>query len=320
TEPEAKSSEADPLNEDRNIHHTPTPEMTTPGTSNAQDDVPDIVPKIEPETTETTDGADAQWARTISTAVIETINDKKDESSKGPVPESYKGEHSDTRHFLLDLELYFRMNLSRADMDEKKKMLLLSLVKGKRTVEWKMREQMRLFPENDPKEKRKQPIDLKGQAQMKIEEIRMMDRADDYVNKFHLIVMETKYDEQVLMKFFREGLPVSLQDRIMLQTDGAPETLDEWYQTAIKYNNQYKLVIANKKRRSAKEPVKLKVLRKEKEVVIGGILSESDRKDYMAQGKCFCCAKTSHLSQDFPIKGQTPQPVLAQTEPRKLSL
>uniref|UniRef100_A0A0W0G904 Reverse transcriptase-rnase h-integrase n=1 Tax=Moniliophthora roreri TaxID=221103 RepID=A0A0W0G904_MONRR len=155
TEPEAKSSKADPLNEDRNIHHTPTPEMTTPGTSNAQDDVPDIVPKIEPETTETTDNANAQWARTISTAVIETINDKKDESSKGTVPESYKGEHSDTRHFLLDLELYFRMNLSRADMDEKKKMLLLSLVKGKRTAEWKMREQMRLFPENNPKEKRK---------------------------------------------------------------------------------------------------------------------------------------------------------------------
>uniref|UniRef100_A0A0W0G241 Retrotransposon gag domain-containing protein n=1 Tax=Moniliophthora roreri TaxID=221103 RepID=A0A0W0G241_MONRR len=97
-------------------------------------------------------------------------------------------------------------------MDEKKKMPLLSFVKGKKTAEWKMREQMRLFPENDdPKEKKKaaeetwssfkqrfwaewQPIDFKGQAQMKIEEIKMMDRVDDYVNKFHLIAMETKQD------------------------------------------------------------------------------------------------------------------------------
>ncbi|KAI3615385.1 hypothetical protein WG66_003535 [Moniliophthora roreri] len=266
--------------------------MTTPSASNAQDDVPDVVPKVEPETTS---DFDAQWARTISTAVIETINDKKDESSKGPVLDSYEEEHSDTRHFLLDIKLYFRMNLLRANTDEKKKMILLSLLKGKKTAEWKMMEQMRLFPEDDnPKEKRKaaketwssfkqrfwtewQPVDLKGQVQMKIKEIRMTDRADDYINKFHLIAMETKYDKQALMKFFREGLPISLQDKIMLQTDGAPETLDKWYQTAIRYDNQYKLVMANKKRRSPKEPVKPKVLWKEKEVVISGILSESEQ-------------------------------------------
>ncbi|ESK90290.1 hypothetical protein Moror_7647 [Moniliophthora roreri MCA 2997] len=187
------------------------------------------------------------------------------------------------------------MNPLRANTDEKKKMILLSLLKGKKTAEWKMMEQMRLFPEDDnPKEKRKaaketwssfkqrfwtewQPVDLKGQVQMKIKEIRMTDRADDYINKFHLIAMETKYDKQALMKFFREGLPISLQDKIMLRTDGAPETLDKWYQTAIRYDNQYKLVMANKKRRRPKEPVKPKVLWKEKEVVISGILSESEQ-------------------------------------------
>ncbi|ESK84931.1 hypothetical protein Moror_9242 [Moniliophthora roreri MCA 2997] len=194
TESEAKSFETDPFDEYQTLYYTPTPEMTTPSASTVPEELA---------------------ARTISMAMIETINDKKDESSKGPVPDPYEGEHSDTRHFLLDLELYFRMNPLRADTDEKKKM-------------------MRLFLEDDdPKEKRKvaketwssfkqrfwaewQPINLKGQAQMKIEEIRMTDRADDYISKFRLIAMETKYDEQALMKFFREGLPISLQDKIIL--------------------------------------------------------------------------------------------------------
>uniref|UniRef100_A0A0W0FZJ7 Uncharacterized protein n=1 Tax=Moniliophthora roreri TaxID=221103 RepID=A0A0W0FZJ7_MONRR len=47
------------------------------------------------------------------------------------------------------------MNPVKANTDEKKKMLLLSLVKGN-TSEWKQRETMKLFPEDDdPEEKKK---------------------------------------------------------------------------------------------------------------------------------------------------------------------
>uniref|UniRef100_A0A0W0FBX9 CCHC-type domain-containing protein n=1 Tax=Moniliophthora roreri TaxID=221103 RepID=A0A0W0FBX9_MONRR len=77
--------------------------------------------------------------------------------------------------------------------------------------------------------------------------------------------------------------------------------------------------MANRKK---KEPIKPKIARKEKEVVIGQMLSESDRKDYMAAGKCFHCAKISHLSRDCPTKGQTQQtpPLPPKYEPKKLSL
>uniref|UniRef100_A0A0W0EVR8 Uncharacterized protein n=1 Tax=Moniliophthora roreri TaxID=221103 RepID=A0A0W0EVR8_MONRR len=104
-ESEAKSFETDPFDEYQTLYYTPTPEMTTPSASTVPEELA---------------------ARTISMAMIETINDKKDESSKGPVPDPYEGEHSDTRRFLLNLELYFRMNPLRADTDEKKKMVLLS--------------------------------------------------------------------------------------------------------------------------------------------------------------------------------------------------
>ncbi|ESK81246.1 hypothetical protein Moror_14414 [Moniliophthora roreri MCA 2997] len=226
------------------------------------------------------------------------------------------------------------MNPVKANTDEKKKMLLLSLVKGN-TTEWKQRETMKLFSEDDdPEEKKKaaeetwssfkqrfwnewQPVNVVREAQTKIEQIKMIDRADEYVNRFCLIAMDTKYNNEALMKFFREELPESLQNKIMLQMDGEPETLDEWYKLAIKYDNQYKLVMANRKKR---EPIKLKITWKEKEVTVRRLLSESDRKDYMVTGKCFCCAKTSHISRDCPTKGQAQQTLLPKYEPKKLLL
>ncbi|ESK81096.1 zinc finger cchc domain-containing protein 16-like [Moniliophthora roreri MCA 2997] len=128
--------------------------------------------------------------------------------------------------------------------------------------------------------------------------------------------MDTKYDDEALMKFFRKGLPESLQNKIMLRTDREPEMLDEWYKLVIRYNNQYKLVMANRKKR---EPIKPKIARKEKEVTVGRLLSKSDRKDYMVAGKCFCCAKTGHVSRDCPTKGQAQQTPPPKYEPKKLS-
>ncbi|ESK81409.1 hypothetical protein Moror_16555 [Moniliophthora roreri MCA 2997] len=191
TEPEAKSSEPDPFDEYRTLFHTPTPEMTTPSGSAAA--ASDVKPKVEHDDT------NKQWAWTISTAVLQMIDDKKDEASKGPTPDPFLGKQSDTHCFLLDLELYFAMNPVKANTDKKKKMLLLSLVKGN-TTEWKQRETMKLFPEDDdPKEKKKaaketwssfkqrfrnewQPINIVREAQTKIKQIKMTDRADEYIN------------------------------------------------------------------------------------------------------------------------------------------
>ncbi|ESK81928.1 hypothetical protein Moror_667 [Moniliophthora roreri MCA 2997] len=118
--------------------------------------------------------------------------------------------------------------------------------------------------------------------------------------------MEMGYDNEALIKFFKEGLPESLVNKIMLQTDGVPETLHKWFELAIR-----------------REPVKPKITRKVEETMIGkiGLLSESERQDYLAQGKCFRCAKTGHISKDCPSKGQTSILAKLQTEPpKKLSV
>uniref|UniRef100_A0A0W0EU17 Retrotransposon gag domain-containing protein n=1 Tax=Moniliophthora roreri TaxID=221103 RepID=A0A0W0EU17_MONRR len=248
--------------------------MTTPSGST------NVKPDVKKE-----ESSSQQWAVQIATSVVEAIDKKKEDSSKGPAPELYEGDHKDTRRFLFDLELYFKMNSSKCNTDEKKKMILLSLLKGK-TTEWKITEQERLFPEDDdPEEKKKaaketwsvfknrfrkhwQPVDVAGDAQMRIHDLQMKEHADDYINQFRLLASQTGYDDIALMTFFKEGLVPSLQDKIMLRSEGPPETLDKWYEIAIRYDNQYKFTMANKKRRQPKETIKLKINRKENEVVI----------------------------------------------------
>ncbi|KAI3610162.1 hypothetical protein WG66_007432 [Moniliophthora roreri] len=229
-EPEAKSSsESETYEGLRNLFLTlPEPE---PEMSTSGAAAPDVKPKEET--------TDEDWATMIATSVIDAMTNKKNETDKTLLPDK-----------------------------------------------WKIMEQLKMFPEDDDNvEKRKiaeetwssfksrfqatwQPINVAREAQMKIKDLRMKNRVDNYVHDFQLLALETGYYDKVLIKIFREGLPTSLQDKLMLRLEGAPTTIDEWYQLAIQYDNQYKFVMATKKRRVPKEPIKLKIVQKEKEVVI----------------------------------------------------
>ncbi|ESK83581.1 hypothetical protein Moror_12071 [Moniliophthora roreri MCA 2997] len=112
-EPEAKSS-SEPESGS---------EMTTSGSPSDQP-APKVEPKVEQK------DKDAQWVATIATSIIETINDKKEDNGKPLLPELYEGDQKDTRRFLLDLKVLFRMNPTRYNTDKKKKLTLLLLLKG----------------------------------------------------------------------------------------------------------------------------------------------------------------------------------------------
>uniref|UniRef100_A0A0W0FK45 Uncharacterized protein n=1 Tax=Moniliophthora roreri TaxID=221103 RepID=A0A0W0FK45_MONRR len=99
--------------------------MTNPNEpgSSTDEPAPNVQPKVEQ------DNSDAQWAATIATFVVETI-DKQNNDTKMFKPNPYEGDHKDTQQFLLNLEVFFRMNTSKYNTDKKKKLLLLSLLKG----------------------------------------------------------------------------------------------------------------------------------------------------------------------------------------------
>ncbi|ESK84913.1 hypothetical protein Moror_9271 [Moniliophthora roreri MCA 2997] len=104
-EPEAKSlSESETYEGLRNLFLTlpePEPEMSTSGAA-----APDVKPKEET--------TDEDWATMIATSVIDAMTNKKDETDKTLLPDVYEGNHKDTRGFLLDLKLYFKMNPAKS--------------------------------------------------------------------------------------------------------------------------------------------------------------------------------------------------------------
>ncbi|ESK82289.1 hypothetical protein Moror_15470 [Moniliophthora roreri MCA 2997] len=87
-------------------------------------------------------------------------------------------------------------------------------------------------------------VDTIGDAQLKIKDLQMKDRADEFVHEFRLLAIETGYGDQVLIKIFREGLLLSLAKKIMDRLEEKPETLKRWYKAAIRYDNQWKMTEA----------------------------------------------------------------------------
>ncbi|ESK82722.1 hypothetical protein Moror_5689 [Moniliophthora roreri MCA 2997] len=141
---------------------------------------------------------------------------------------------------------------------------------------------------------------IDAEAQIKIEEAKMTDRADNYINDFRVMADESGYDDQALIHIFCKGLPNSLSAKILNQPQGRPADLEGWYKAAIRYDEQYKYYEAVQK------PKRFRITDdKKKKVSINHMtnqLSEEERKKYMANGRCFRCAKQGHMSRDCPTK------------------
>uniref|UniRef100_A0A0W0GCM0 Uncharacterized protein n=1 Tax=Moniliophthora roreri TaxID=221103 RepID=A0A0W0GCM0_MONRR len=77
-----------------------------------------------------------EWVAVIAIIVVETLEEKKNKGAKVAVSEFFKGDHKDTQGFMLDVELYMQMNPKDYNMNEKKKLFLLSYMRGKSRA-WK---------------------------------------------------------------------------------------------------------------------------------------------------------------------------------------
>ncbi|ESK89215.1 pro-pol protein [Moniliophthora roreri MCA 2997] len=191
------------------------------------------------------------------------------------------------------------MHPSEYDTDEKKCLFLLSYLQGKDTQSWKQRNTDLIFNWKSGDDELKWedlknafkkhylPADIKADVQLRIEDMKMGERADNYVNKFR-------------------GLPFILADKILNQPQGRPKDLNGWYEAAIRFDEQYKYAKAVQKPRRFQMAVDKKKKFEKKETAVNwldtGWLSEEDRWEYMKDGRCFRCAKQGHLSRDCPMK------------------
>uniref|UniRef100_A0A0W0FLD0 Retrotransposon gag domain-containing protein n=1 Tax=Moniliophthora roreri TaxID=221103 RepID=A0A0W0FLD0_MONRR len=159
---------------------------------------------------------------------------------------------ADTKRFLMEVEIYLRMHPTEYDNDEKKCLFMLSYMRGKNTESWKKTQSRKIFDHKsgqdeltfsklkDEFKKHYLPADIQAEAQIKIEEAKMTDRADNYVNEFRVMADESGYDDQALIHIFHKGLPNSLSAKILNQPQGRPTDLEGWYEAAIRYDEQYK--------------------------------------------------------------------------------
>ncbi|ESK82602.1 hypothetical protein Moror_5409, partial [Moniliophthora roreri MCA 2997] len=142
------------------------------------------------------DRTQTQMMIEISTAVLEEMEKKKNKGSKVAAPDPFEGDRKDTKRFLMEVEIYLHMHPTEYDNDEKKCLFLLSYLRGKNTEFWKKGQSRKIF---DPKssemaltfqtlkdefKKHYLPANIRAEAQIKIEEAKMTDQADNYINEF----------------------------------------------------------------------------------------------------------------------------------------
>ncbi|ESK80828.1 hypothetical protein Moror_4313 [Moniliophthora roreri MCA 2997] len=85
-----------------------------------------------------------------------------------------------------------------------------------------------------------EPLDTALEAQLKLRDLKMKERADKYMYQFIYLTKQTGYNDAAQIIAFKRGLPKSLVLKIMTQPEGKPETIKEWMNMAILFDESYK--------------------------------------------------------------------------------
>ncbi|ESK82271.1 hypothetical protein Moror_15493 [Moniliophthora roreri MCA 2997] len=138
------------------------------------------------------------------------------------------------------------------------------------------------------------PLDTALEAQLKLQDLKMKERADEYTYQFSYLAKQTRYNNAAQIIVFKQGLPKSLVLKIMTRPEGMPTNIKDWMNATILFDESYKQ--AQEYGRTWNEDNGRKPnqnFRKKEEVAIKQI-SEIDRKEYMVKGLCFCCGRGGH--------------------------
>ncbi|KAI3617970.1 hypothetical protein WG66_005868 [Moniliophthora roreri] len=161
-------------------------------------------PKMEPEAEETK----------ISTAVpIQVVAAEKE--VKAALPQAFTGQQKEAKRFLREVLLYIALNPKTFTNDRTKKLFLLSYMTDRPGEFWKNEKMDFLLANNKEAEKVTwstfiedfktffEPLDTTLEAQMKLRDLKMKERADEYTYQFTYLAKQTGYNDTAQVKAFK---------------------------------------------------------------------------------------------------------------------
>ena len=165
-------------------------------------------------------------------------------------PTPFTGDRMKLNDFLMEVEMYMKINEEIYNTDMKKIIFTLSYMKEGMAGPWKHSYWSNTIATNNMgswdyfKRVLKESFsafDKLGDAIIKME-TEMITRmtADQYIEQFKIWAAESKvFQDQPLVQWFMKGLNTKLRQNILLSND-PPTTIRKWYETASKFDNHWR--------------------------------------------------------------------------------
>ncbi|KAI3619448.1 hypothetical protein WG66_012643 [Moniliophthora roreri] len=248
---------------------------------------------------------------TISTTVLVQLVTAEKEV-KAALLRLFTRTRKDTKKFLREVMLYIVLNPKAFPDNRTKKLFFLSYMTNGPGEFWK-NDKTDLLLAFDPEAKKVKwgefiddfktlfkPLNTTLEAQLKLQDLRMKERADKYTYQFTYLAKQTRYNDAMQIVAFKRGLPKSLVLKIMTRPEGAPTTIKDWMNAAILFDESYKQALEYGKMWEEDNGRKQQRNFRKKEDITIKQISEIDRKEYMAKGLCFRCRRGGHRIRDCP--------------------
>jgi hypothetical protein len=273
-------------------------------------------------------------ATTLATVITEndTTSDvdrtKVNEIKLNP-PKPFTGKREELRKFIQDVVLYLLVNEKTYNNDVKKIAFALSFMNDGDAASWKEQfldeaaqgNHLNLGTWDAFMTKLNEafkPYDGPGDALEEMKTLRMGNNTiEDHIAKFKMLVTKSELADTspAVIDYFRETLQIPLQRRL-LSLEKPPTTLKEWYEWALRLDNNFRRMQRilgrnnpgkddrgkNNKKEEPRRRWNFQSQRRDPDAMDVDMLTTEQHDEMMRKGLCFGCGKPGHIGKNCPDK------------------